>query len=159
MRIPIQFGVAVGCLALVVGQQALSGTGSGPYRLPDPGLIVLEKLGARAKKAMEAFVLRPRMPDAYDLVCSSCMQKEPRVPLSRIARATISEPPEKDAAFQVEAPRRSKLRYASFSQSDYGRRTTRLGRKLSSRARHGQRGTRLAVISDAAEAWEVELRR
>ena len=159
MRTPARLGAVVFILAIADGQQALSDARGRYFRLPDTDLIALAKFGERAKKAMEIFVLRPRVPDSYDVVCSSCMHIEQKEFLSLGADAASSVRSRSNATLTVEAARRKKLRYVSFSRIAHRRRASRIGRSFLFEARRVRRKSRLVLIPNVTAAWEAELRR
>ena len=159
MRLPARLGAVLFMLGVAAGQQAISDTRGRYYRLPDPDLIALAKFGEQARKAMESFVLRPRVPDSYDLVCSSCMHKKQKEFLPPVADVASSVRSRTDATASVEAPRRRKLRYVSFSWIEHRRRAPQIGQRFLIEGRRVRRNGRLTSIPDATAAWEAELRR
>lgn len=158
MRIPIALGVAMGCVTLIAAEHALS-RGDNPPRFTDPDLIALEKVGARAKRAMDAFVLRPRLPDSYDFVCSGCLGEARAASAFRAARPAIGTPRETDPTAAAQAPRLRKPRYASLPPAGEAGRAAAPRQRIGLQKRRGRWSDGSSAWSDAAASWESELRR
>lgn len=158
MRTPIILGFAIGCGVIFTAEYAFP-KDSLLWHSDDPDLLALEKLNARAKKAMDAFVLRPRIADAYDNVCHDCMRGVAGTPLVRADRASISSISVRDVTSGVGAPLPTKPKFAALGSERHVRRAARLRQKLARRVHRLKRSVRRIVTPHSAETWEAELRR
>lgn len=158
MRIPKGVGFAIFCLGLIAAEHALSKTGNQP-RFTDPDLIALEKLGARAKRAMDNFVLRPRVPDSYNFVCSHCMHDEGGALLPRVARASVRIPRPGDVAAGEDDSQVRRPRYASLRSGKGARQAASIRRRIALRRQQFQHSTQSGSKLKVAESWDAELRR
>lgn len=157
MRFPAGTGFAIGLVSLILADHALSQAKVAP-RFTDPDLIALEKIGARAKQAMDAFVLRPRLQDAYNTVCSNCMRDNSVDLSARIARAPDRSHIEKSAIAGLEEPQLLKPRYASLPSARVKRANT-LKRRTALRLRILRRNAEFPQKLEADRSWDAELRR
>lgn len=158
MRAPIVLGLAIGCGGLIAAEHAFP-EDAHSWRFKDPDLMALEKLGAQAKKAMDAFVLRPRVADSYENICLGCMPVVARAPLGRIERASVSIASPGDGSSGAEAPQSKRPRYASLAPGRHVKRTTSLRQKVERRMHRLKRSVRRIVMVRPVESWEAELRR
>ncbi len=145
MRISKISGFAVGGMALLAAAHALSRSDGAP-RFTDPDLMALETVTARAKRAMDAFILRPRVPDADLSVCVGCLRGDGSPPLFRMARAAVDRPHEVETTSALGVPRPKRPRYAPVARVRHGKRRLARG--------HGRNPG-----ADQAESWDAELRR
>ncbi|MDO9427325.1 MAG: hypothetical protein Q7T93_10890 [Methylobacterium sp.] len=157
MRFPTRIGFAVGLMSLIIADHALSKSRAAP-RFTDPDLIALEKFGARAKRAMDAFVLRPRLPDAYNLVCSGCAPDDSTASPIRVARASRKIQAEEHVAAGLDVPTTLKPKYVSMQPAKV-RRAAALKRRAALRRRHLKRSVQFRQILQVENSWDAELRR
>lgn len=157
MRFAAKTGIAIGLASLIIAEHAFSKSGD-PPRFTDPDLIALEKLGARAKKAMDAFVLRPRLPDSYNFVCSGCTSDKNKAVLPRIARSPTRALPEENIVAGYDTPQATKSRYVSL-QTKRVRRAIAAKRLASTRRRLIKRAAQVRSDSYNTQSWDDELRR
>lgn len=157
MRFAAKTGFAIGLASLIITEHAFSKSGD-PPRFTDPDLIALEKLGTRAKKAMEAFVLRPRLPDSYNFVCSGCLVDENKAVLHRIAKAPTRTLPEEMIVASYDTSQTIKSRYVSL-QAKRVRRAIAAKRLASTRRRPIKRAAQVRSDSYNTQSWDDELRR
>ncbi len=177
MRAPIVLGIAIGCGVLIATDHAFPKNGRSwvsedpdlialenlkktlSLRTVDLELMQLEKLSVRAKEAMDAFVLRPRVADAYETICLGCTGEVAGTPLVRFRRSLVSNASNEDITAGVVARRIKKPEYASIAPRRHAKRTTTLRQRLARRMHRLKRTVRRFVMPRSAEIWDAELRR
>lgn len=156
MKASNALGFAIGCIVIMAAEHALSKNDS-PPRFTDPDLIALEKVTARAKRAMDAFVLRPRMPDAYDSVCIGCSPYEGSTSIIQLARSAVDTPQDVETTSALEAPRSRKRRYSVIPMTRHAKRAA--SRRLRISLKKPRLGRGFEPSSSVSVSWETELRR
>ena len=157
MRFSAKTGLAIGLASLIIAEHAFSKSKDAP-RFTDPDLIALEKIGARAKKAMDAFVLRPRLPDSYNFVCSGCGGDDDKSFIPQIARAPARKQNNGGIVADPDASQPTGPRYVSL-QSVKAKRAMALKRRAAIRRRNIKQAAQFDLELSTSQSWDAELRR